>query len=212
MPQPFTTDTTVAGPANSPAGVTITIGDVSFTDDALFSTTTGTFPSPDYMILNRYERDGHKYVMGVTSPQGFQRKSVAVCQLTNPTLLFIADWTVSQFKTKPIAPDPNLQDQNWELLDILPETAMETVGPDGVTPLWRLTGTYVYAHVNPSANVFDDIVFPRPPWLKDNHPRTFPLTNLQNGLIDGTGGTGGGSQPGSPAVPPGGSFPGITTR
>lgn len=210
MPQPFTTDTSAPGTANSP-GLTITVGELSFTEDALFNIPSGTPPTPDYMIVNHYERDGRKYVMPVCSPQGFQRKSVAICQLANPTLLLISDWTVAQFGTKPIAPNPESQDPNWELLDVWPETAMETVGPDGVTPLWRLSGTFVYANTNPSENVFSDIVFPRPPWLKDNQPRNFPLTNLQNGLIDGTG-TGGGSQPGEPAIPPGGSFPGITIR
>ena len=207
MVLPFTTDNPPSVQSYSPPAAQINVADLTFTEDANFQVPVNAPPTTDYMIVNRYERDGHKYVMGVTSPRGFQGRSVSIVQLASPTLILISQWTACQFRKKPDAPDPASQDYNWILLDIWPETVMETVGPDGVTPLWRLTGTYVYAHVNPSQNVFSDIVFPRPPWLKDNFARNYPLTNLQQGLINQPT-TGTGIAPGGPAVPPGGIPPG----
>lgn len=186
------------GQEDSP-NVTIVVGEIAFTDEnALFQSTDDSAQYTDYYIANKYEGDLHRYMMGVTSPGGFRGASVAVCQLANSTLLWISEWTACRFKTKPEIPNPESLDSNWVLLDIMPETVQEVVGPDGVTPLWRISGIYVYGNTNPAANIFTNVVFPRPPWLKDNYPRVFPLSQLQQGLIDTS--TGGG-KPISPAIP-----------
>ncbi len=208
MVQPFTTDNPPSVQSYSPPAAQIVVAELTFSDDALFAAPPANAPpTTDYMIVNQYENDGHKYVMGVTSPRGFQGRSVSIVQLASPTLILISQWTACQFRTKPNVPDPTSQDYNWVLLDVWPGTVMETIGPDGVTPLWRINGTYIYAHVNPSPNVFQHVVFPRPPWLKDSFPRNFPLTNLQQGLINQPT-TGVGIGPGQPVVPPGGIPPG----
>lgn len=51
----------------------------------------------DYMAYNTYEWDNHKFMGGVTSPNGFQGKSVVFYQLCNPTLLWICRWTACKF-------------------------------------------------------------------------------------------------------------------
>lgn len=120
----------------------------------------------DYHVIHRYESDRHTYMAGITSPGGFQNSKAAFFRLAAPTLLWIADWTALRFGDQPKAPDPyNLTNANWILLDVIPETKNIVVGPDGITPVYRISGVYVYGHKNPSDDVFDDVQYPRPPWL-----------------------------------------------
>lgn len=145
----------------------------------------------DYLQFNRYEKDSRRYMMGVASPSGFQGKTVAFVQLASPTLLWVCDWTTAKSGAQPEIPDPNPPDSNWVLLHEYPETANLVIYPDGRTPLYRVSGIYVYGHMAPDANTFKNVVFPRPPWLKDTFDRTIPLAKLTAGLsAPGTGGTG----------------------
>lgn len=138
----------------------------------------------DYMIKSRYERDPHTYMAGVASPGGFQGASVAFFRLTAPTLLWIVDWTAARFATQPDIPSNEPQGNNWVLLDEIVEPAMITVGPDGVTPLYRISGTYVYGNINPSADVLKNVSYGRPPWLQNNFDRSMPTSLEQKDLMD----------------------------
>ena len=153
----------------------------------------------DFKVRNRYERDLHRYQLGLTTPNGFQGASCAFVQMAAPTLLWICDWTACRFRTPPIVPDPETLVENWVLLDVLPETASLGVGPDGATPLYRISGTYVYGHRNPSGDVFRDIAFPRPPWLEDVFDRSMPDNLLEKGLSEATS-TGGAAAIVSPGM------------
>lgn len=120
----------------------------------------------DYRIVHRYENDGHVYMAGITSPGGFQGNKAAFFKLASNTLLWVADWTAARLGSQPEIPKPtSLANQNWILLDRIPEVRNVVVGPDGVSPLYRITGTYIYGHKSPSDDVFDDVEYPRPPWL-----------------------------------------------
>lgn len=136
----------------------------------------------DYEINSRYEKDGHKYSLGITSPNGFDGASVAFVQLAAPTLLWIVDWTVCRLNTPPDIPDPNPSDANWVLLDDFWEPAKIAVMADGQTPVYRLTGTYIYGHKNPNIHTHKDVHFPRPPWLQDLFTRLVPDTSLKQNL------------------------------
>ena len=152
-----------------------------------FNTDVNTFWE-DYMIVNRYERDNHIYMGGMTSPTAFQGSSVAFYQLSAPTLLWMADWTASQWLSSPVIPDTLTGDSNWVLLDITNiEAAMLGISPDGQSNLYRLSATYVYGHRNPNPTVWYNLSYPRPPWLKDVYDRTIPVANLTQSLIDGGG-------------------------
>lgn len=152
----------------------------------------------DYQINSRYEEDRHIYMTGITAPGGVGggspglgatsvgvTRGAAFVQLASPTLLWVADWTAARFKAIPSIPEfevaPN---SGWVLMDVHVEPGMLVVGADGVTPLYRISGTYVYGHKNPSARIIYQVNFTRPPWLEDRFQRTLSETGMERGLID----------------------------
>lgn len=144
----------------------------------------------DYIARNRYEGDYHRYMMGITSPGGFQGKSVAFCQLAAKTLLWVSDWTALREGYPPDIPDPESKNENWILLDVIPETGTPTLKPDGATVLYRISGTYVYGCVNPNANIYKDVVFCVPPWMDVSKGviRQMPDGSIKQGIINTLGG------------------------
>jgi len=168
------------------------VGEVKFDDDSGKFVEEPNQSYTDYRIHNRYERDNGIYMMGITSPGGFQNKSVAFCQLYSPTLLWICDWTSARWDKEPDVPSPTPYDQNWVLLDVHFEYVNITVAVDGTSALYRSSGTYVYGHTRPAANMLVNMAYPRPPWLQDSFTRTIPQSTLKQGLSDVVG-TGGGT-------------------
>lgn len=119
----------------------------------------------DFHIHHHYERDLHIYMMGIASPQGFGGNKASFVQLASPTLLWIADWTGARFLSKPMVPDPTTVSEEWILMDVWMNPAQVVIGQDGTTPLFRLTGTYIFGHQNPGKNFYSDVVFPVAPWF-----------------------------------------------
>lgn len=148
--------------------------DATVTFEELTSDTFGVFDIPDdqtdavwqdYFVENAYEKDGHTYMMGNTSPNPDQDgATVSFVQLATHTLVWICDWTAQRAKIKPDIPDPTSMDSNWVFLDEHFQAPLIEVAADGNTPIYRLSGTYFYGHVKPSIRTIDDINFPRPPW------------------------------------------------
>lgn len=137
----------------------------------------------DYEINNRFVSDLSRFMAGITSPDGFQGASAAFFQLARPRLLWVCDWTACRLNTPPEIPDPESQDPNWILLGRTPaETAKIIVLPDGKTPVYRISGTYVYGHTNPNAKPHKDIFWGRPPWLQDSFERSLADGKLMQGL------------------------------
>lgn len=164
---------------------TVEIGEIDFDDnDAKFKPQESTSSFTNYIIHNRYEKDSHRYMAGVTSPGGFQGNSVAFFATENPTLLWISDWTACKWRNPPEIPAPVLADKDWVLLDEHYEPYRLGIARDGVTPLYRISGTYVYGKRNPQAVTVKDLIFPRPPWLQNEFDQTMPENKLQAGLID----------------------------
>ena len=142
----------------------------------------------DYQITNRYEKDGHIYMMGLTSPGGNPTTGTcAFVQTAIPTLLWISDWTACKWTDQPEIPNPVPYKDNWVLLDEHIETAMMTIGPDGNTPIYRCTGTYVYGNKYPRAYLVSDITYGRPPYIDDSIPRDMPTSKLTPNLINNFG-------------------------
>jgi hypothetical protein len=167
----------------------ITTGPVNTDDDEGALYNDGGDPAgvyTDYKIVNRYEKDRHLYMLPISSPGGFGGGNLAAfVQLAAPTLLWISDWTACRFNSKPEIPDPTLTDSNWVLLDEHYEPFMLTVAANGSTPLYRISGTFVYGNRNPSTATIDDINFPRPPWLKDpSEGRIVTPSDEEDDLID----------------------------
>jgi hypothetical protein len=138
----------------------------------------------DYAIENHYIDDQGIFVMPVTSPGGFQSASVGFVQINAPTLLWVCDWTACRFNVQPDIPSKTPSDSNWVFLHATPVTRNLVIAGDGVTPLYRITGTYVYAHKNPTSDVFDKVQYPRPPWLEDVFNRTEPKDKQKKGISD----------------------------
>lgn len=138
----------------------------------------------DFEIKGEYSNDPHTYMLGVTSPNGFQGESVAFCTLSAPTLLWVCRWTACRFATQPNVPSPVPLSNRWVCMWQSPVTNSLGLAPDGTTPLYRISGTYIYGCKNPSPDVFDDVAFGRPPWMLDVFDRTMPSNKLQQGLAD----------------------------
>lgn len=156
----------------------------------------------DYKIRSRYEADNHIYMMPIAkrpaeaAPEALAAgaaggaastallgaggttqgpDTVAFVQLAAKTLLWVVDWTASRTQTPPEAPNPTPpQDSGWVLMDEHYEPVMLTKSADGVTSLYRLSGTYVYGHRRPHEATVRDVVYPMPPWLFGNFARTQP--------------------------------------
>ena len=182
----------------SSEGVTIEVEEITPDDDAALFQSTGNVSSiwNDYIVLNRYEQDMHRYMTGVTSPGGFNGAKACFFQLATPTILWIADWTCYKSNDTPEIPDPTPSDPNWVFLGIFPaESANLTLAPNGRSGRFRLSGTYVYGHLNPPASVWDLVTFGKPPWLQGGTlPRRITQDKLQHGIID-DGGEGSGGDP-----------------
>lgn len=186
-------------------GATITsiIGSIDPSDyDAKFIEDGSQNVYLDYRIESKYEKDYHAYMMPTAKWQPLEPKvkkkegatisasyaqdpTVSFVQMAAPTLLWIVDWSCSRINEKPKIPNSTLAyNYGWILLAEHYEPAMMRIAADGVAPVWRISGTYVYGHVNPSLVCTDDIIFTRPPWLEDFVERNFPRELVVNGLID----------------------------
>ena len=186
--------------AEDDVAATVTVGNVSIDDSSgqYDESSDGTWT--DYIITNRYEKDHHKYMLGIANSNGFQGQTVAFVQLASPMLLWICDWTAAKAGKQPEHPSPDPPDTNWVLLDENYEPFQVVVRADGLTPIYRLSGTYVYGCKNPMLITVNDIRYPRPAWLKDSFDRTQPTSKSKTGIKDGSGGN---SSSGSPPRQPG---------
>lgn len=156
----------------------------------------------DYQVANRYVHSEQNYMLPVASPSGFQGNSVAFVQLASPTTLLVVDWSAAKWAVVPTAPDPNTYQTGWVILHEFVNPAMKVLAADGVTPFYRLNGTYVYGKQNPNSNVFQDVTFPQPPWMLPVGVRNIPPNTLQKGIIDSPTNPGGGlGGPGFGPVP-----------
>lgn len=180
------------------APAVVQVGDINNTDTGgnLLNNEMAD-PTPPYATIwtdayvhNRYEGDKRRYMMGITSPDGFQGKSVAAVQLASPTLLWVSDWTMQRTGEVPDIPDPNLVPDDWVLLDVHYDPAPLKLGRDGRTPIYRVSGTYVYGHLNPPENVHQAVLIACVPWIDQAgdgqaYPRVIPDSALSPSIIGG---------------------------
>lgn len=140
----------------------------------------------DYLVNSIYEEDGHTYMMGVTSPEGFEGDDAAFVQLTKKTLIWIADWTAARFNEPPPIPCWNVE--GWMLLDKQFEKAAITFPGDLTTPLYRISGTYFFGKRKLNPDVLKDMVFPyRPDFTPSGAvPRHMPQSKVIKGIITST--------------------------
>lgn len=161
--------------------------------DAKFTTgNAGAAIWSDYQIQCRLEKDFHRHMLGVTSPNGVLGNNtgatVAFVQLTAPTVVWVADWTAARSVEKPRVPSPEQiagSKGQWILLDERIEPGMIGGGSNGKAPMYRISGTYVYGALKPNLYLNRDAVFPLPPWLdKSAFDREVSDDMFEQGLIN----------------------------
>lgn len=132
----------------------------------------------DFRVKNFYELDYNRFMTGVTSPGGFSGGTAAFFQLATPTLLWVVRWTASRLDLPPLLPDPDiLFDKNWVLLDKQYETMSITLMKDGTTPLFRISGLFLYGHKKPNVqSILSYLNFSRPPWISPEVNRNVAAT------------------------------------
>ena len=170
---------------------------------ALFKDTDGTVDTSavwtDYIVQNRYEDNRRIFMMANTIPGDYSpsllQGKVSFVQIAQPTLLWIADWTAARWKKRPKIPNPTVQDTRWVLLHKIIEPANATLGPNGVDPLYRISGTYIYGHKNPLEDPISLMNFGRPAWMEEatisgveyGIDRRVTSTMYEDNIIDGFG-------------------------
>lgn len=187
MTTPYDPTDLPVGQQSLPPPATVTVGPIAATDTlSLFQQVNNNGVMTDYHIEGRYEYDYRRYMMGVTSPGGFTGGTAAFVMLAAPTLLWIVDWTAEKVGDSHITiPSPTTNDDEWVLLDKHCEPAKVILKPDGVTRVWRISGTYVYGHQNPEPGDFSNVRFPRPPDMNiPGGDRTVDPADLMTNLID----------------------------
>lgn len=165
---PFVENNPTPGVENSPV-VSVITANINPTD------TAAEFNNPnsptdlavwnDYKVLNRYEKDRHVYMMGITSPTPFQGRSVAFAKLAADTLLWISDWTASRLAIPPEIPK-STPPAGWILIDEHMETHDTILMGDADTPIYRISGTYVYGCLNPSEEMVNNVKFGLAPYYQ----------------------------------------------
>ena len=163
----------------------VVVGKVDATDSQALFNSQGNGLYLDYYCDNRYEYNPNKYMAGNTSATPFNGGSVAFFQLASPTLLWVADWTCCKAGDVPNIPDPEPPASSaWVLLWVSPQLAQKNITGNGKTALYRVSGTYVYGHKNPTGNPLLLTTFPKPPWMKDDgSTRTIPASVMQRDII-----------------------------
>lgn len=163
--------------------ISVSIGNIEIDYTARYSNDDGFDGGiwTDYMVKNFYEGDEHVYMTGITSPNGFQGKKAAFFQLAAPTLIWVCRWTACKFNVKPAVPSFAPPNEHWILLDKHLEPVMMGLAGDGVSPLFRLSGTYTYGCDNPDAV---KLSFPKAPWMDDSVDRSIQGSQFQMGISD----------------------------
>lgn len=158
----------------------------------------------DCRVHNHYSHNLTRYVLGVTAEEDVTGDTSAFVQLSKGWLIWIADWTISRAGKVPPVPDTVPADIMWKLLDYKYQLNHITLAADGITPVYRISGTYVYGHRKPSVKALLDARVARQPWVEDRFVRRFTEKDFMKNVIDG-GNTG-------PSSPSGGGFGPVFVR
>ena len=168
------------------AAVAATFGTNPPTDsNAQFATKGDLGIWEDWYVRNTYPSDYHRFALPLTSPGGFQGATCAYVQLAAPTSMWICDWSC-EYRTSPgdypKYPDPKPTDPNIVILDINTMPDMVALGADGVSAIYRISGTYVYGYKDPLKAV---LYHGLPQWMSQKVPRSVVDSKKARGIIAG---------------------------
>lgn len=187
---PFSDENPVQEQEDRPQ-LSILVGELDNNQDGKYVSVDEHGIQTDYLINNHYEQDRHTYMAGVTSPGGFLGAGAAFFRLALPTLLWVSDWTARRVGDKPKIARPESTSGRWVLLHAMATPAQLDLMGDGNSPVYRVTGTYVYGLILPNDNLWFDAEIPRPPHIQDVFPRLFSENDFRPNIIDVVGGAGG---------------------
>jgi hypothetical protein len=147
----------------------------------------------DYQIMNKYEVNYHRWMLGITSPEGFDGGTAAFVQTAAPKLFWMSRWTACRISTAPTIPDPDaITDKNWILLATHYEPFSIRLMNDGITPIYRISGVFVYGYKNfNTKNVLNYMSYGRPAWIDSVVPRNVGVVTTHQGtnIIDSAQGS-----------------------
>lgn len=147
-------------------------------------TKTGSVDGSECLIVSRYVKDLRRYMLSPT----MRGKRIPVVQLGAPTLLWICRWRSIRFNARPTVPSSVPVVADWTLLHEQLSPVSIITGSNGTTPIYRMTGTYIYSHGNPNEQLYKDVRFPLAAWLQNDFDRDIPDQNIERGLLDGSKG------------------------
>ena len=148
-------------------------------------------PYTDYRITTQYDDVATVIQVPVAGPPGTPS---AILTLGGGMSSAMVSWTAESYGKPPTMPHPDHSDDNYTYMQgqILGENVV--VGIDGVTPIYRVSGTYKYALKRPRT-AKDDIFLGLVPSLTlEPGQGTISYTSYRHGITD----------PGEPAYIPGG--------
>jgi len=139
---------------------------------------------PDYKAKTRIEKDYHRYMMSITSPDGFQGAKTAFVQLGAPTQIKVVEFSCLGVGDIPDIPAPDLGG-NWVLLDEMIGEFIVVTAPDGNSSFYRVNGYYIYGCKVPNTLTHKDIQFPLAPWLTEQAvTRVIPNNKVVAGITE----------------------------
>ena len=147
---------------------------------------------PTYKVRHRYEGDPHIYMLGTTADPTASPYSdpVAFVQLSQETRLWICEWSATRWGEKPKMPDYRIADTGWVFMKAIFQPEQTLVGADGVSVVYKVSGTYIYGRRRPSPLITSEMTFPVPPFFDGitNTERSFSADMFQQGIIQPPGG------------------------
>lgn len=98
-------------------------------------------------IYTTYEISDHRHYdfHTIALPVAKEGEAAAIIRTAAPTLTRRVEWAAVKTGSEPIIPDPQLNDQNWVLLDAKLNPGQVEPGVDGVSLKYQASGLYIYA-------------------------------------------------------------------
>jgi hypothetical protein len=165
---------TLAG-SYGPAALVATVPVIPNTQSAISTTESSLGISEHYELQTAYTTDYHTIPLPTV---GSPFCSFAV--LAPPTMTKAVSFSATRWDQPPTAPNPQTIDPNNVLLHTVYNPEAAQLGPDGQTPIYRLTGTYIYGIQDPTQVVLSAGALPYVASAFGNALYTI----FSNGIID----------------------------
>jgi hypothetical protein len=196
----------------NPPDLIVDDGEFLESTEKLYNTSRQEFPYTRYKTESRYEFKSGKKQLPVAAPPETEGTTVpghtddngnwipettvyadspdVECEIVNlhaPMSSRIVDWTAERIGSAPEPPNPDMNDENYVLMESSIVAANVFDCPDGETLCYSMSGRYTYAARKP-VGAGSRIVFDIPPYMnieRGNDADVVPVTEI---TADGTSG------------------------